>query len=101
MDNAPSLGYGDSEPATVKGAATTRRDKRNDDRPTHDQLYLAGFFSVDAAQPRLGPAPLQRLNRRYGVGIVTEALRLMHGFPPEIAVRSQYAYLEGICRGQS
>lgn len=106
VNNLSRLGIWDSPAAPVNGAATTAATRRNDERPTHDQLYLVGWFApssaeVDAAQPRLTPAAIQKLNCRYGVRTVTDALRLFHGFPPEIAVRSPYAYVEGICKGRS
>lgn len=88
----------------VKGAAHTAAAKKKDQRPTYDQLYLASKLVPPSPENRpqagLTPAAIQRLNTRYGVGTVLDAMRLMRGFPPEIAVRSPYAYLEGICKGQ-
>jgi hypothetical protein len=40
---------------------------------------------------------LQKLNNAYGRVSVTDALRELHGFPPDDAVRSPFAYLESIC----
>jgi uncharacterized PurR-regulated membrane protein YhhQ (DUF165 family) len=57
-------------------------------------VYLASRLS-DTLSIRV----LQRLNTRYGVTVVTDAMRCLHGFPPEIAVRSTYAYIVGIIEG--
>jgi hypothetical protein len=93
------LGYLEHAAPTNKGAAKDAAIRENDERPTYDQLYLASRLSPDnAPKARLSPAAIQRLNNRYGVTAVSDAMRLLHGFPPEIAVRSTYAYVEGICR---
>jgi hypothetical protein len=86
----------DNNQGAAKSTATTKKDIR----PTHDELYLASRLSPDdAPTARLSPAAIQRLNSRYGVQTVLDAMRLMRGFPPEIAVRSPYAYLETLCKG--
>jgi hypothetical protein len=68
-------------------------------RPTEDQTYLAQRITETwGATPRnLGPAALQKLNTQFGVERVASALRLLHGFPPEQAVESPYAYVSAIC----
>lgn len=69
-------------------------------RPTPDQVYLAERIR-DTWGPTKGnltiPA-LQRLNDRWGVTVVTDAMRSLHGFPPEDAVKSPFAYVEAICK---
>lgn len=93
------MGYGNQQLARqVNGAAKNAATIGKDQRPTFDQLYLAERLSVDAPKGRISPAAIQRLNTRYGVQTVVDAMRLMRGFPPEIAVRSPFAYLEGICK---
>ena len=87
-------------PEPIKGAAKSAATTKKSERPTPDQMYLASRLrSVDAPEAQLGPAAIQRLNDRYGRTTVTDAMRLMHGFPPEIAVRSPFAYLETLCKG--
>jgi hypothetical protein len=82
----------------VNGAANTAAARRKDERPTHDQLYLASRLSLEAApQGKLTPAAIQKLNTRYGVAVVENAMRLLRGFPPDPPVRSSYAYLVAIC----
>jgi hypothetical protein len=51
-----------------------------DRRPTHDQLYLADRLNENATESRLTPAAIQSLNIRFGVLVVTDALRYMRGF---------------------
>jgi hypothetical protein len=80
-------------------SAEERGDKKRDTRPTHDQLYLASVVSDLAPKGRISVRALQKLNTRYGVQAVTDALRCLRGFPPEVAVRSPYAYLVGIIEG--
>ena len=70
-----------------------------DNRPTHDQIYLAEKVNdryEGGSRGLVTPAVLQRWNRRYGVVLVSDALRLLHGFPPGDQVRSPYAYLAHI-----
>jgi hypothetical protein len=83
----------------TKGAANTAASTREDRRPTHDQLYLASRLSPEDAG-KLSPAAIQKLNNRYGPAAVTQALRLLRGFPPETEIRSLYAYLESVCKQQ-
>lgn len=64
---------------------------------THDQLYLAERIGSSWGKP-LSPAAIQKLNNVFGTVRVTEALRSLHGFPPEEAVRAPFAYLEAICK---
>jgi hypothetical protein len=93
------LGYLRHVAPTNKGAAKDAAIREKDERPTYDQLYLASRLSPDdAPQGRLSPAAIQRLNIKYGVQAVTDALRLMRGHPPEQAVRRPYPYLEGMLR---
>jgi len=57
---------------------------------THDQLYLAE--KLDLTVPAV-----QKLNTEYGTVIVTDAMRHLHGFPPEEPVESTYAYVKTLC----
>jgi hypothetical protein len=68
-----------------------------DNRPDHDQTYLAEKLAESWDQ-ELGPPALQKLNNAYGRAAVSDALRSLHGFPPSEAVRSVYAYVEEICK---
>jgi hypothetical protein len=67
-----------------------------DNRPDADQVYLAERIAETWDKP-LGIPALQKLNNAYGRVSVTDALRELHGFPPDEAVRSPFAYLESIC----
>jgi hypothetical protein len=71
-----------------------------DNRPDHDQVSLAEKITAtwNASPSNLGLPALQRLNNTFGRPAVADALRSLHGFPPEEAVRSPYAYVESICR---
>ena len=68
-----------------------------DTRPTPDQMYLAEMIDRRWDTTAITVAGIQRLNTRYGVVRVTEAMREMHGFPPPGAVLKPYAYLQTIC----
>lgn len=72
-----------------------------DNRPDPDQLYLVGRiweqWGKDIDEDGAVKVA-QKLNSRYGRVSVTDALRQLHGFPPEEAVRSPYAYLTTICK---
>lgn len=75
--------------------------EKADMRPTHDQIYLAEKVNEHYEGGHRGlvtPGALQRWNACYGVGLVTGALRLLHGFPPEDEVRSPYAYVAAVLR---
>ncbi len=67
-------------------------------RPTPDSPWIAEQINErwQASKGRLTPAALQRFVNRFGARAVDDALRELHGFPPEEAVRSPYAYLEAI-----
>jgi hypothetical protein len=71
-----------------------------DNRPDHDQVSLAEKITAtwNATPSNLGLPALQRLNNTFGRPAVTDALRSLHGFPPEEAVRSPFAYVESICQ---
>jgi hypothetical protein len=90
--------------ATSKGAAAAATVENPDLRPTSDQLYLAGRlnarFLADGGPGGITPAALQRFNKSFGIAAVSDALRTMHGFPPEDPLRSPYAYLAAILGGQ-
>jgi hypothetical protein len=69
-------------------------------RPTHDSIYLADKINERWDRHSLTPASLQKLVSVYGDRAVEDALRALHGFPPEEAIRSPYAYLETILRAE-
>jgi hypothetical protein len=77
---------------------------KTDNRPTHDQIYLAEKVNARSEVRGRGlitPASLQRWNTVYGLHSVSDALRLLHGFPPVEPVRSAHAYLAGILKGRT
>jgi hypothetical protein len=90
-----------SKARAAAASAEERGDKKKDTRPTPDQMYLASRVSETAprSSARLSVRALQKLNTRYGVQAVTDALRCLRGFPPDVAVRSPYAYVVGIIEG--
>lgn len=73
--------------------------KRGKDQPDEDQTYLAEQLERTWGQ-ELTPAALQKLNAAYGRKVVTGALRELHGFPPEVAVKHLYAYVNTICKNR-
>ncbi len=62
------------------------------ERPDSDQVYLASRISE-----RLSIPALQKLNTTYGRIAVTNALRLMRGFPPK-ELKAPYPYLVALCK---
>lgn len=69
----------------------------NPNQPTHDQLYLGEKLD----DPSLTPGAIVKLNKAHGRARVESAMREMHGFPPEERVRSVFAYVDAICKGES
>jgi hypothetical protein len=67
-------------------------------RPTSDSIYLGSKIDAAWGSHRLTPAALQVLVNQYGDRAVEDKLRELHGFPPEEAIRSAYAYLETMLR---
>ena len=77
----------------------TEPRKIQDTRPTYDQLYLAEMIDRRWDTTEITMAGIQRLNSRYGVQIVQQAMRELHGFPPSSTlVARPYPYLETVCR---
>ena len=73
-----------------------------DFRPSHDQMYLASRLNDIAPKGRLTPAALQKLNEEFGRTRVTDALRVMRGFPPESGFTSSlYGYVAAICKEEA
>jgi hypothetical protein len=66
-----------------------------DNRPDSDQVYLAERIGDTWGKP-LSIAALQKLNTTFGRVVVTDALRMLRGFPPEKVI-SPYAYLKAVC----
>jgi len=85
------------EPLKSKARNAAPNGAAVDNRPDHDQTYLAEKLAESWDQ-ELGIPALQKLNNAYGRHAVSDALRSLHGFPPEEAVRSVYAYVEEICK---
>jgi hypothetical protein len=88
----------DPDPETPKAKAPKAAT-----RPTEDQVYLATKITETwgTAKGTITIAGLQKLNDRYGVSVVSDALRSLRGFPPEEAVQSPFAYVEAICKGDA
>lgn len=90
----------DSEPEPVpssKAKTAAPAARTVDNRPSHDALYLARKIDEAWGTKELTPAAMQKLGDKYGAGVVLDALRELHGFPPEDAIRKPYAYLESMC----
>jgi hypothetical protein len=72
-----------------------------DNRPDQDELYLidrvwtAWGREID---DRGAVKVAQKLNTKFGRVTVLDSLRALHGFPPDEAIRSPYAYLLTICK---
>jgi hypothetical protein len=69
-----------------------------DTRPTFDQMYLAERIELLHDTNEITIAGIQRLNTRYGVAIVTQAMRTVRGFPPATKIEHPYPYVENIAR---
>ena len=67
-------------------------------KPTHDSIQLARWIDARWHTSSLSPAGLQQLVEIYGDRVVEDKLRELHGFPPEEAIRSPYAYLVTMLR---
>lgn len=81
-----------------RGAAKAAR--REETRPTHDQLYLMGRINGSddlAPKGRLTVAAIQRLNNRHGVAATTSAMRTLRQFAPD-DLRRAYPYLQEMLR---
>lgn len=74
--------------------ARTALDDPNPNQPTHDQLFLGERLAISV------PA-IVKLNKRWGRVLVTDAMRRLHGFPPEDGIENVYAYLVTLCELQS
>jgi hypothetical protein len=98
--------------ATNKAKAATP-SKRQDRRPTPDQMYLAEKLNGEAAFDFDGeidnapnrahfitPAALQRWNLVFGIEATTGALRAAWGFPPLDGIANPFAYVVGILRSK-
>jgi hypothetical protein len=92
--------------ATNKAKAATP-SKRQDRRPTPDQMYLAEklngeslFEDGEAASHAITPAALQRWNLVFGIEATTGALRAAWGFPPLDGIANPFAYVVGILRSK-
>ena len=85
------------EPTTrskTAGAATRR--------PSHDHVYLVSKINERWGEGgNLTMGAVQKFIGRYGYAETDSALRALHGFPPEEAVRSAYAYVDAILKGEA
>ncbi len=71
----------------------------NPNQPTHDQMYLAHRIDEKyEGTGRLTPAAIVKLNKGYGVGAVTSAMRTLYQFDPAEPLASAYAYVESLCQ---
>ncbi len=59
-------------------------------------MFLARRI-VEAWGKPLNEKAIQKLNSAFGRVPVLDALRSLHAFPPEDAVRSPFAYIRSIC----
>lgn len=64
---------------------------------THDELYLAERIE-DGEGEHISPAAIQKLNTKFGTRAVEDAMRRLHGFPPQEPIGSIYAFLESLCQ---
>ncbi len=87
------LGYGWSpdDEASKPSAPTATSDE-----PSSDQIYLADVLSRVAPEGRISEVALVKLNRRYGLSVVTAALRSARMASSDI--HSAYAYVDKLCR---
>jgi len=101
-ESAVKGGTPDTQTKTNQTESKNKAQKPNrpDTRPTPDQTYLATKIAQAWDIKTLTPAAMQRLNTAHGVAAVTSAMRQVHGFPPEVAIRSAFAYIDSICKAQ-
>jgi hypothetical protein len=70
----------------------------SDTRPNESEVLFAE--KINAAFPgssgRITLPTIQKWNSTYGPRPTTDALRQVHGFPPEEAIQSPYAYVSSI-----
>jgi hypothetical protein len=91
----------DPRPPVGDGASKTEAPiLKRDTRPTYDQCYLAGRIDERYGTNEVTIPGIQRLNTRYGVLVVQQAMRELHGFPPLVKVLKPYAYLEAMICGR-
>lgn len=76
----------DQEPTAPSASLDT-----NPNQPTPDQLYLA-----ERLDETLTPAAIVKLNKAHGRINVLEAMRQLHGFPPEDPVVRIYSWLDTV-----
>jgi len=89
------------EPLKSKARNAAPNGAAVDNRPDQDELYLidrvwtAWGREID---DRGAVKVAQKLNTKFGRVTVLDSLRALHGFPPDEAIRSPYAYLLTICK---
>lgn len=71
-----------------------------DNRPDHDQTYLDEKIADHWEHSPIGVKGLQRLNNQYGRAAVTDALRSLHGFPPE-TLSTAFGYVAKVCKDRA
>ncbi len=96
--SSESLSVREKTSPTAKSPTKEKSKIPRAQKPTHDSVYLADRINErwSSTKGRLTPPALQLLVARFGARDVEDALRELHGFPPQEAVRSPYAYLEAM-----
>jgi hypothetical protein len=64
-------------------------------------MYLGARLVAAWDAPQLTPAAIVKLNKAYGRAAVEDAMRELHGFPPEEAIESLYAYISSIAEAKA
>ncbi len=75
----------------VKSAPDGASMDPNPYQPTPDQMYLA-----ERLDENLTPAAIVKLNKAHGRVNVLEAMRQLHGFPPEEPVENFYPWIDTV-----
>ena len=91
---------GDPKPNPEGQTAASPADP-NPFQPTHDQIYLVE--EINEAWPRqraLSVPQIVKLNREFGRQAASDALRGLHGFPPDAISSGLFAYVSGVCRAR-
>lgn len=71
-------------------------------QPSHDHVYLVSKINERWGEGgNLSMGAVQKFIGRYGYVETDSALRALHGFPPEDPVRSAYAYVDAILKGEA
>jgi hypothetical protein len=88
------------------GSLRSPASKRQDRRPTPDELYLAQKLNGDAFDEEVTPGhritipAIQKWNVLYGVERTTAALRTAWGFPPLLGIDNPFSYVAAILKAE-